>query len=238
MATEQTTKVPLPLYDLLTNGRGAIGSWRDRFASLVIPQSVIPAWIVLFGAVIALNYFGPDSAYTKPQRPYFLIASALVLGVNIAVLAMPAMFATWRTVAAGAMGLFLAIVWMMYVMYSHFVSGAYDFAIFSQAIWLIGQGKTPFSTIMGIPYMGDEMHYIFYPIGWIYRFIVQDIRILMYWECAALAAAAFPIYGIARHYQVDRATAVLIALAYLLSANYSGIRASATFIPTNSSFQP
>jgi uncharacterized membrane protein len=102
-------------------------------------------------------------------------------------------------------------------MYIEFVSGAYDFAIFSQAIWLIGQGKTPFSTIMGIHYMGDQMHYIFYPIGWIYRFIVQDIRVLIYLQAGALAFAALPIYAIARYYQVDRSTAVLIAGAYLLS---------------------
>jgi uncharacterized membrane protein len=96
-----------------------------------------------------------------------------------------------------------------------FQSTAYDLAIFDQAVYLISQNQTPFSSLMEINILGDHTAFIFYPLALLYK-IYPDVHWLLFVQAFSLALGAWPSWSLARQAGLDRPSAIAVAFIYLL----------------------
>ncbi|MEG4485720.1 DUF2079 domain-containing protein [Microcoleus sp. D2_18a_B4] len=96
-----------------------------------------------------------------------------------------------------------------------FQSTAFDLGIFDQAIYLIGQNQTPFSSLMGIHILGDRAAVIYYPLAWLYK-ITPDVHWLLLVQALALSLGAWPSWSLARLAGLNQEQSRAIALIYLL----------------------
>ena len=96
-----------------------------------------------------------------------------------------------------------------------FHSTAFDLAIFDQAIYLISQNQTPFSSLMAINILGDHAAFIFYPLALLYK-IYPDVHWLLFVQAISLALGAWPSWSLARQAGLNEPKAIAIAAVYLL----------------------
>lgn len=96
-----------------------------------------------------------------------------------------------------------------------FQSTAFDLGIFDQAIYLIGQNQTPFSSLMGIHILGDHAAVIYYPLALLYK-IYPDVHWLLLVQAVALSLGAWPSWSLARLAGLNQEQSRAIALIYLL----------------------
>jgi len=96
-----------------------------------------------------------------------------------------------------------------------FQSTAFDLGIFDQAIYLISQNQTPFSSLMGIHILGDHAAVIYYPLAWLYK-ISPDVHWLLLVQAVALSLGAWPSWSLARLAGLNQQQSRAIALIYLL----------------------
>lgn len=96
-----------------------------------------------------------------------------------------------------------------------FQSGAFDLGIYDQVVYLISQGETPISSILGFHHMGNHAAWAVYPLALLYK-IYPDIHWLLAVQAVALAMGALPTWHLARQAGLKDSQAVAIAAAYLL----------------------
>ena len=96
-----------------------------------------------------------------------------------------------------------------------FQSTAFDLAIFDQAIYLISQNQTPFSSLMAINIWGDHASFIFYPLALLYK-IHPDVHWLFLVQAVSLALGAWPSWSLARQAGLNNSISWAIACIYLL----------------------
>lgn len=96
-----------------------------------------------------------------------------------------------------------------------FQSGAFDLGIFDQGVYLISQGKQPVCSIVGFHILGDHAAWVLYPLALLYR-IYPDAHWLFAVQAGALAVAAVPVWGIARHAGLSEREGVAVVAVYLL----------------------
>jgi uncharacterized membrane protein len=96
-----------------------------------------------------------------------------------------------------------------------FHSTAFDLAIFDQAIYLISQNQTPFSSLMSIDILGDHAALIFYPLALLYK-IYPDVHWLFLVQAISLAIGAWPSWSLARQAGLNPENAMTVAAVYLL----------------------
>ncbi len=96
-----------------------------------------------------------------------------------------------------------------------FQSTAFDLGIFDQAIYLLSQNQTPFSSLMGIHILGDHAAVIYYPLALLYK-IYPDVHWLLLVQAVALSVGAWPSWSLARLAGLDREQSRAIAFIYLL----------------------
>ncbi|MBF2065770.1 MAG: DUF2079 domain-containing protein [Calothrix sp. C42_A2020_038] len=95
-----------------------------------------------------------------------------------------------------------------------FQSTGFDLGIFDQAVYLISQGKVPFSTYMGYHILGDHAALIWYPLALLYK-IYPSVYWLFAVQALALALGALPVWHLARQAGLEK-HATAIAVVYLL----------------------
>ncbi|MEG4054152.1 MULTISPECIES: DUF2079 domain-containing protein [unclassified Microcoleus] len=96
-----------------------------------------------------------------------------------------------------------------------FQSTAFDLAIFDQAIYLISQNQTPFSSLMAINIWGDHAAFIFYPLALLYK-IYPDVHWLFLVQAVAIALGAWPSWSLARQAGLNNSISWALACTYLL----------------------
>lgn len=96
-----------------------------------------------------------------------------------------------------------------------FQSIAYDLGIFDQAIYLISQGNTPISSLMGFHILGDHAAIIFYPLALLYK-IYPSVYWLFAVQGLVLASGAVFTWYIAIHRGLKADKAIALSLVYLL----------------------
>ena len=96
-----------------------------------------------------------------------------------------------------------------------FQSTAFDLGIFDQAIYLISQGQSPLSTLMGFHILGDHASIIFYPIALLYR-IYADVHWLFAIQALALASGIPLSWYLATQVGLSRSLASAVTFSYLL----------------------
>jgi uncharacterized membrane protein len=92
----------------------------------------------------------------------------------------------------------------------------YDMGIFDQGVWLLSRFHAPYVTVMGRDLFGDHTSFVLLlavPFYWIW----PEAQTLLVLQAALLAAAAIPIYLLARKRTGSVAVATGLAVAYLLN---------------------
>nr|WP_242032877.1 DUF2079 domain-containing protein [Oscillatoria sp. FACHB-1406] len=93
-------------------------------------------------------------------------------------------------------------------------STAADLGIFDQAIYLISQGKTPISSLLGFHILGDHAAFIYYPIALLYK-LYPSVYWLFALQAIALSSAALLASNLALDAGLPRSQSRLVAFAYL-----------------------
>lgn len=99
---------------------------------------------------------------------------------------------------------------------NHFGAPAFDMSVPDQGMWLLSRFHDPFVTIMGRNLFGDHSEFvllILVPFYWIY----PHGAVLLIAQALVIAAAAIPIYLLARHLLHSNIMATLLAAVYLLN---------------------
>jgi uncharacterized membrane protein len=96
-----------------------------------------------------------------------------------------------------------------------FQSTAFDLGIFDQAIYLISQNQTPFSSLMQMHILGDHAAFIYYPLALLYK-IYPDVHWLFLVQAVALSLGALPSWSLARLAGLNQSQSRAIAFIYLL----------------------
>jgi len=101
------------------------------------------------------------------------------------------------------------------VRHALFQSNAFDLGIIDQAVYLISQGKTPFSSFLEFHILGDHASFIFYPIALLY-WIYPNVHWLFVVQAVVLAVGAVPTWYLARQAGLTSSQSLAIGVAYLL----------------------
>jgi uncharacterized membrane protein len=99
----------------------------------------------------------------------------------------------------------------------HSLGTGVDLAGYSQALWLLGQGKMPRASLFGTNVHLLELHWSFvmYPLALLVRFF-PAVKVLLVAQGVALAAAVLPLWRLARKVadlRVGAATCLVLAYA-------------------------
>jgi len=94
-------------------------------------------------------------------------------------------------------------------------STAWDLGIFDQAIYLISQGKTPYSTLIDFHILGDHGAFIFYPLAIFYK-IHPNVHWLLAIQAICLSIGALPLWYLGLNAGLKETQAFAIAVVYLL----------------------
>ncbi len=99
----------------------------------------------------------------------------------------------------------------------HFLirSGAWDLGIFDQAVYLISQNQTPFSTLLGFHILGDHAAFIFYPLALLYR-MIPSVYCLLFVQSIALSLGVIPLRLLAHQLNVSSKLINVLTIVYLL----------------------
>ncbi|BAY26212.1 hypothetical protein NIES2100_60260 [Calothrix sp. NIES-2100] len=90
-----------------------------------------------------------------------------------------------------------------------------DLAFFDQGIYLISQGQTPISSIIGFHALADHAAWILYPLALLYK-IYPSVYWLFAVQSCALALGALPTYLLALEAGLKKSQALMVSAVYLL----------------------
>ena len=115
------------------------------------------------------------------------------------------------TLALGA-----ALIWMALARLQSLETGI-DLAGYSQALWLLGDGKMPKASLFGTDVHLLELHwsFILYPLG-LAGLVLPAAKLLLVTQAGALAIAVLPLWRLARqvaNLRIGAATALILAYA-------------------------
>ena len=79
----------------------------------------------------------------------------------------------------------------------HALEASYDLGYFTQAAWLVANGKEPFVTLAGLHLLGDHAVFLFYPLAWLTR-VLPTVPTLLIAQSAALALGVLPLWSVCR----------------------------------------
>ncbi|WP_307731515.1 DUF2079 domain-containing protein [Microseira wollei] len=94
-------------------------------------------------------------------------------------------------------------------------SSAWDLAIFDQAVYLISQGQSPISSLIGFHILGDHAAFLLYPLALLYK-IYPDVHWLLALQALALAFGALPTWYLSLEAGLKKTQAIAMVAVYLL----------------------
>jgi hypothetical protein len=121
----------------------------------------------------------------------------------------------WVVVSVATI-VFAVVFWRSSLaMHSRFLTNSFDLGIFSQGLYLLSRFEDPFVTLRGLHLFADHSSYIMLlmvPLYWLWA----DVRMLLLFGVALLAAGAPIVYGAGRRLGITPVLAAAAAIAYLL----------------------
>ncbi len=96
-----------------------------------------------------------------------------------------------------------------------FQSTVFDLGFFTQAAYLISQGKPPISSYLGVHILGDHAAWIWYPLSLFYK-IHQTVYWLFLVQAFSLALGVLPTWLLALQAGLKESQAVAVSFVYLL----------------------
>lgn len=94
-------------------------------------------------------------------------------------------------------------------------TSSYDSGLYDQGMWLVSRGEAPFVTLMGRNLFGDHTSFVLLflvPFYW----IAPGAWIMFFWQSAAIAAGAIPVFLYGRRRLESEWMALIAAGTYLL----------------------
>lgn len=101
------------------------------------------------------------------------------------------------------------------IRHSLFRSTGFDLGIYDQVIYLISQGLTPLSSILGFHHLGNHAAWAVYPLALLYK-IYPSVCWLFFVQAIFLTLGAWPVWGLARLANLSEKSSITLALVYLL----------------------
>ena len=96
-----------------------------------------------------------------------------------------------------------------------FHSSSWDLGIFDQALYLISQGKEPYSTLLGFHILGDHGALILYPLGFLYKYFLSTY-FLFFIQSFAFAVSIYPLSRLSKKLNLSSQATNASYLAFLL----------------------
>tara|TARA_B100000212_G_scaffold316636_1_gene271694 strand:+ start:547 stop:2004 length:1458 start_codon:yes stop_codon:yes gene_type:complete len=96
-----------------------------------------------------------------------------------------------------------------------FHSSSWDLGIFDQAIYLISQGKEPYSSLLGFHILGDHGAIVLYPLGILYKYF-SSTYLLFFIQSFALSVSIYPLSRLSRNLNLSKLSTIASYLAFLL----------------------
>ncbi len=96
-----------------------------------------------------------------------------------------------------------------------FQSASADLGIFDQAVYLISQGESPFSSLLDFHILADHAAWMWYPLGLLYK-VYPHVHWLFVVQSFALSFGALPIWLLAGQANLTRQLSIALATSYLL----------------------
>ncbi len=96
-----------------------------------------------------------------------------------------------------------------------FHSSSWDLGIFDQAIYLISQGETPFSTLLGFHILGDHGALVLYPLGILYKYFSSTYFLFLV-QSFALSISIYPLSRLSKNLKLSNLSTNTSYLAFLL----------------------
>ena len=110
---------------------------------------------------------------------------------------------------------FLILSFASSIRHFWFNSSSWDLGIFDQAIYLISQGQTPFSSLLGFHILGDHGGLILYPLGLLYKYF-SSTYFLFFIQSFALSVSIFPLYRLSKYLHLSKLATCASYIAFLL----------------------
>ena len=137
------------------------------------------------------------------------------------------------------------VVWVIFILLalakSRELSQTSDLAAVMQSVWLIGEGYTPESSLLGQNYLASQGGFLIYPVAFLTAIFPTAITLIVI-QSAALSFAIIPIWRLSRDVADLRAgTSTIIIAIYgsysaIHSLNLSGFRLETFAVPALLSF--
>lgn len=108
----------------------------------------------------------------------------------------------------------LLMAGMAFAKYDQYDYNGYDLGIYSQAVWRISNGESPFISIRGVHLLGDHFTPVVYLAAPLYHLFPHPKTLLLL-QTLALGSGVFPVFLLARHRFTSPYLALLFALIYL-----------------------
>lgn len=116
---------------------------------------------------------------------------------------------------AVALGFFVGCTWASYARWANFEYRSFDLAYYVQAIWQLVHGRLELS-LAGVPLLGNHVEPIVFLIAPLFALFRHPMTFVIV-QNVALAAMGPAAYGVARRIGLRPASALLLALALLLT---------------------
>ena len=138
-----------------------------------------------------------------------------------------------------------SVVWIIFILLalakSRELSQTSDLAAVMQSVWLIGEGYTPESSLLGQNYLASQGGFLIYPVALLTAIFPTAITLIVI-QSAALSFAIIPIWRLSRDVADLRAgtSSVVVAIygsySAIHSLNLSGFRLETFAVPAMLSF--
>ena len=138
-----------------------------------------------------------------------------------------------------------SVVWIIFILLalakSRELSQSSDLAAVMQSVWLIGEGYTPESSLLGQNYLASQGGFLIYPVALLTAIFPTAITLIVI-QSAALSFAIIPIWRLSRDVADLRAgtSSVVVAIygsySAIHSLNLSGFRLETFAVPAMLSF--
>jgi uncharacterized membrane protein len=120
-----------------------------------------------------------------------------------------------------AMGYGVYTAYLQVDMHNGLGTFSYDVGLYDQGIWLLSRGHAPFVTLMGRNLFGDHASFILLllvPFYW----VIPGTSTLLVLQAMAVAAAAIPLYFLAKHVLESSELAFIFGIVWLLNPAVNG----------------
>ena len=122
----------------------------------------------------------------------------------------------------------LLVIFVMYAFIHHqrhitFYTMGWDLAVFDQPVYLLSQGKLPFSSLHNTHTFGDHYHPLMLGLGAVLYNIWADPRMLLWLETAIAVSSGGMLFLLCRRISLSALNSLFLSFMYLFSVGFQAM---------------